>query len=469
MKKAKIICTIGPATNQQKILREMVDAGMDMVKLNFSYGSHSEHQETIEHIRNISKETGKHLGIIQEISGPRVRVGQIPNDVILKEDFVFTLTTDENANKDNIIPITYLHLPKEMHPGELIYLNEGQIILKVIRTSLSEIICKVIRGGKIQSNKAMNLPMTSLKLPPITDKDEEDLLFGIKTGVDMISLGSVRSAKDIQVVKAFLKKNGADIPLIARIEKAEAINHLDEIIKASDGIMIIRGELGIEIPLERLPLVQKGIIAQANLLGKPVIIATGILNSMLENPHPSMVEVADVANAVFDLTDAFMLSEETSIGKYPVECIKTIIRIINGAEASLEYEGILRDRSELRKISSHDAVAYAICQIGADLHLPVIIAYTRTGASVQQITKYRPGATIIALSPNERVLRKMALCWGVFPLKTEELNSMNEILSKGIETAKTTGCFHSGDRVIVAGSLPIGSKESVNFLQVVMV
>ena len=258
MKKAKIICTIGPATNQQKMLREMVDAGMDMVKLNFSYGSHSEHQETIEHIRGISRETGKHIGIIQEISGPRVRIGQISNDVTLKEDFVFTLTTDENAAGDNIIPITYPNLPKEMHPGEMIYLNEGQISLKVIRTSLSEIICKVIRGGKIQSNKAMNLPMTSLKLPPITDKDEEDLLFGIKTEVDMISLGSIRTAKDIQAVRAFLKKNHANIPLIARIEKAEAINHLDEIIKASDGIMIIRGELGIEIPLERLPLIQKG-------------------------------------------------------------------------------------------------------------------------------------------------------------------------------------------------------------------
>ncbi|MFH1963229.1 MAG: pyruvate kinase [bacterium] len=469
MKKAKIICTIGPATNQQKMLREMVDAGMDMVKLNFSYGSHSEHQETIEHIRGISRETGKHIGIIQEISGPRVRIGQISNDVTLKEDFVFTLTTDENAAGDNIIPITYPNLPKEMHPGEMIYLNEGQISLKVIRTSLSEIICKVIRGGKIQSNKAMNLPMTSLKLPPITDKDEEDLLFGIKTEVDMISLGSIRTAKDIQAVRAFLKKNHANIPLIARIEKAEAINHLDEIIKASDGIMIIRGELGIEIPLERLPLIQKGIIAQANLFGKPVITATGILNSMLENSHPSMVEVADVANAVFDLTDAFMLSEETSIGKYPVECIKTLIKIINGAEASLEYEGILRDRSELRKISSQDAVAYAICQISADLQLPAIITYTRTGASVQQIIKYRPRSPIIALSPNDDVLRKMALYWGVLPLKIEELNNMDEIMNKGIETAKSTGYFHSGDRVIVAGSLPVDSKESTNFLQMIMV
>ncbi|MBI4778166.1 pyruvate kinase [Candidatus Desantisbacteria bacterium] len=468
MKKAKIICTIGPATNQQKILREMVDAGMDMVKLNFSYGSYSEHQETIEHIRGICRETGKHIGIIQEISGQRVRVGQIPDTITLKEDFVFTLTTDENAAGDNIIPVTYPNLPKEMHPGELIYLNEGQISLKVIRTSLSEIICKVIRGGRIQSNKAMNLPMTNLKLPSITDKDEEDLLFGIKTGVDMISLGSVRTAKDVQTVRAFLKKNGADIPLIARIERAEAINNLDEIIKASNGIRIIRGELGIEIPLERLPLVHKGIIAQANLFGKPVITATGILNSMIENSHPSMVEVADVANAVFDMTDAFMLSEETSIGKYPVECIKTLIKIINGAEASLEYEGILRDKSELRKISSQDAIAYAICQIGADLRLPAIIAYTRTGAIVQQIAKYRPAATIIALSPNETVLQRMALYWSVLPLKTEELSSIDDI----IEAAKSTGCFHSGDKVIVAGNLflaPIGSKESTNSLQVVMV
>lgn len=465
MKKAKIICTIGHAPNQQKILREMIDAGMDMVRLNFSYGSYDDHQETIENIRSISKETDKHIGIIQEISGQSVRIGQMPDTVTLKEDFVFTLTTDENAVGDNIIPITYPNLPKEMHPGELIYLNEGQIILKVIRTSLSEIICKVIRGGKIQSNKAMNLPMTNLKLPLITDKDEEDLLFGIKTGVDMISIGSVRTAKDVQMVRAFLKKNEANIPLIAKIERAVAINQLDEIIKASDGIMIIRGELGVEVPLERLPLVQKGIIAQANLLGKPVITATGILSSMIENSFPSMVEVTDVANAVFDMTDAFMLSEEISTGKYPVECIKTLIKIINGAEASLEYESILRDRAELRKINSQNAVAYAVCQISADLRLPAIIAYTKTGAIIQQIIKYRPQATIIALSPNETVLRRMALCWGVFPLKTEELNSIEDI----IETAKITGCFHSGDKVIVTGSLPLGLKESTNFLQVVMV
>ncbi len=465
MKKAKIICTIGQATNQQKILREMIDAGMDMVKLNFSYGSYAEHQETIEHIRGISKETGKHIGIIQEISGQKVRIGQLSDTITLKEDFVFTLSTEENAKGDNIIPITYSNLPKEMHPGELIYLNEGQLSLKVIRTSLSEIICKVIRGGKIQSNKAMNLPMTNLKLPAITDKDEEDLLFGIKAGVDMISLGSVRTANDVQTVRAFLKKNGANIPLIAGIERAEAINHLDEIIKASNGIMIVRGELGVEIPIERLPLVQKGVIAQANLLGKPVITTTGILNSMVENSFPSMIEVADVANAVFDMTDAFMLSEETSIGKYPVECIKTLIKIINGAESSLEYEGILRDRSELRKLSSQDAVAYATCQISADLRLPAIITYTKTGAIVQQIIKYRPKAAIIALSPNENVLRRMALCWGVLPLKTEELNNIEEM----IEAAKIIGCFHSGDRVIVTGSLPMGSRELTNFLQVVMV
>ncbi|MFH1097404.1 MAG: pyruvate kinase [Candidatus Desantisbacteria bacterium] len=469
MKKAKIICTIGQTTNQQLILKEMVDAGMDMVKLNLSEGSYSERQEIIKNIRDISKETGKHIGIIQEISGPRVRVGQLPSPVTLKEDFVFTLTTDEKATGDNIIPITYPNLPKEMHPGELIYFNEGQVSLKVIRTALSEIICKVIRGGEIQSNEAMNLPMTKLKLPSLTDKDEEDIIFGIKTGVDMISLGSIRSAKDIHAIRLFLKKNRADIPLIARIERAEAINHLDEIIKASDGIMIVRQELAIEIPLEKLPLVQKGIIAQASLLGKPVIIANGTLNSMLENPHPSMVEVTDIANAVFDLTDAFMLSEETAIGKYPIECIKTIIKIIKEAEASMEYEGILRDRSELRKTSSHDALSYAVCQIATDLHVAAIISYTQTGAGVQQIIKYRPKAPIIALSPNQSVLRQMALYWDVLAMESDELKNMDEIMNKGIETAKKSGLFRSGDRVIVAGSLPVNSIESTNFLQVVMV
>lgn len=469
MKKAKIICTILPATNQQLILREMIDAGMDMVQLNLSDGNHSEYQEIVNYIRGISKEIGRHIGIIQEISGPSIRVGHLPSPVTLKEDFVFTLTTDEKIVGDNIIPITYSNLPKEMHPGELIYFNEGQIGLKVIRTAMSEIVCKVIRGGEIQSNKAMNLPMTKLKLPSLTDKDEEDIIFGIKTGVDMISLGSIRSAKDIHAVRAFLKKNKADIPLIARIERAEAINHLDEIIKASDGIIIVRRELGLEIPLEKLPLVQKGIIAQANLLGKPVITASGVLVSMGENQFPSMVDVTDISNAVFDLTDAFMLSGETATGKYPVECVKTIIKIIKEAEASIEYEGILRDRSELRKISSHDAVAYAVCQIATDLNVAAIISYTQTGAGVQQIIKYRPKAPIIALSPSEAVLRRMALCWDVLAIKSNELKNMDEIMDAGIETAKTAGFFRSGDMIIVAGSLPVNSIESTNFLRIVMV
>jgi len=468
MKKAKIICTIGPSINQPLILKEMVDAGMDIVKLNLSNGSHSEYQEIIKHIRDISKETGKHIGIIQEISGPRVRVGQLPSPITLKEDFVFTLTTDEKATGDNIIPITYPNLPKEMHPGELICFSKGQVSLKVIRTAMSEIICKVIRGGEIQSNEVMNLPMTKLKLHSLTDKDEEDIVFGIKTGADMISLG-IHATKDIHAVRLFLKKNRADIPLIARIERAESINHLDEIIKASDGIMIIRGELGVEIPIEKLPLIQKGIIAQASLLGKPVIIASGILNSMLENPHPFMGEVTDIANAVFDLTDAFMLSEETNIGKYPIECIKTIIKIIKEAEASMEYEGILRDRSELRKISSQDALSHAVCQIAIDLHVAAIISYTWTGASIQQIIKYRPKAPIIALSPNQSVLRQMALYWNVLAMESDELKNMDEIMNEGIETAKKSGLFRSGDRVIVAGSLPVNSIESTNFLQVIMV
>jgi pyruvate kinase len=441
-----------------------------MIRLNFSYGNHSEHEEVIDHIRKISNTLGKYIGIIQEISGSKVRIGYLETPVIMKEDFVFTFTANEEIKGEHIIPINTPGLPKRVKPGELIYLNEGQIKLKVIRTSLSEIVCKVIKGGRITSYKTLNLPMSKLSLPVLTDKDKEDILFGINKGIDMLSVSCVRNAWDIHTIKKFLEKHGGgNIPIIVRIENVDAVKNIDEIMKVCDGVIIVRGELCVEIPFKTLPLVQKRIIAQANLLGKPAIISTQVLNSMMDNPVPIRTEVADIANAVFDLADAFILSEETAIGKYPVECVKTIVDIITEGEAALEYNVILQDKAEFRKISTADALCYAICQIAADLDISAIIIYTIHTSMVYQLAKYKPKVPIIVLSHNQSILRNLSLCWGVLPLSIEKLGHIDEMLSKGIQTAKQTGLFRSGDRVIVAGNMPVEVSENINFMKVVMV
>ncbi len=468
MKKTKIICTIGPASNSHKVLKELAEAGMDVVRLNFSHGTHREHLEVIRSIRRISAELNKPIGILQDLAGPKIKIGKIKKGVVLKEGFVFTLTTNEIEGDENSAFISYKQLPKEIKQGDPIFIDEGRIKLKVIRHDMGNVICQVVRGGELKSNIGVNLPQTKLSIPSITQKDIDDLNFGIEEGVDLISLSFVRNADDIKNLRKILKEKNTAIPIIAKIEKKEAVENISEIIKVADGIMVARGNLGIETSLAKLPLVQKKLILETNLFGKPVITATQILESMVDEDIPTRAEVTDIANAIFDSTDALMLSKETAIGKYPVECVKKIVEIAQEAEMSLEYEAILKDKMELRRISTTDAIAYAVSQIAMDIGAVAIITCTQSGMTARMIAKYRPSVPIIAVSPFIETGQQLTLSWGVSPVKSDGFDNTDDMMKKAIEAAKSTGIFRSGDKVVITGGVPVGVPNTTNFLQVVV-
>jgi pyruvate kinase len=468
MKKTKIICTIGPASNSHKILKELAEAGMDVVRLNFSHGTHKEHLEVIRSIRRISAELNKPIGILQDLAGPTMRIGKVKEGVVLKEGFVFTLTTKEIEGDENTAFISYKQLPKEVKPGEPIFIDDGRIKLRVIRHDMGNIVCQVVRGGKLKSDKGVNLPQTKLSISSITQKDIDDLNFGIEEGVDLISLSFVREVDDIKNLRKLLKEKNVDIPIIAKIEKKEAVENIDKIIKSADGIMVARGDLGIETSLAKVPLVQKKAILEANLFGKPVITATQMLESMVDEDIPTRAEVTDIANAIFDSTDALMLSEETAIGKYPVECVKKMVEIAVEAENSLEYEAILKDKMELRRISTTEAIGYAVAQMAMDLGASAIITCTHSGMTARMIAKYRPSAPIIAVSPSIETVRQLTLSWGVYPVKSDKFDNTDDMMEMAIERAKSTGIFRSGDKVVITGGVPVGGPDTTNFLRVLV-
>lgn len=468
LKKTKIICTIGPASSSHRVLKELAEAGMDVARLNFSYGTHKEHLEVIRSIRRISAEINKPIGILQDLAGPVIRIGKIKKGVVLKEGFVFTLTTKEIEGDENIASVSYSQLPKEIKAGDPIFIDDGKIKLKVIRHDMGNVICQVVKGGELKSDKELSLPQTKLSIPSITQKDIDDLNFGIEEGVDLISLSFVRQIGDIKNLRRILKEKGVNIPIIAKIKKKEAVDNIDEIIRAADGIMFAREDLGIETSLVKLPLLQKKIILETNLFGKPVITATQVLESMVNEDTPTRAEVTDIANVIFDSTDAVLLSEETAIGKHPVECVKQVVEITQEAETALEYEAILKDKMELRRISTADAVSYATAQIAMDLGAAAIITCTQSGMSAKMIAKYRPSVPIIAVSPSIETVRQLTLTWGVYPVKSEEFTSTDDMMEKAITAAKSTGIFRSGDKVVIIGSIPTGISNTTNFLRVIV-
>ncbi|MFH1564196.1 MAG: pyruvate kinase [Nitrospirota bacterium] len=467
MKRTKIVCTIGPASSSHKILKELAEAGMDVVRLNFSHGTHKEHLEVIRNIRRISAEINKPIGILQDLAGPKIRIGSIKKGTVLKEGFVFTLTTKEIEGDENTASIPYQQLIKEINTGDPIFIDDGRIKLKVIRHDMGKVVCQVVRGGELKSHKGVNFPQTKLSIPSLTPKDIEDLNFGIEEGVDLIGLSFVRCVEDIKGLQKLLKERR--IPIIAKIEKKEAVENISEILKVADGIMVARGDLGVETSLAKVPLVQKGAILEANLFGKPVITATQMLESMVEEDIPTRAEVTDIANAIFDSTDALMLSAETAIGKYPVQCVKTMVEIALEAEQALEYEAILKDKIELRRLNTTEAIGFATAQMAMDLGVSAIITCTQSGMTARMIAKYRPSVPIIAVSPSIDTVRQLTLSWGVYPVKSEQFDNTDDMIGKAIETAKSTGIFRSGDKVIITGGVPVGVPNTTNFLQVVVV
>lgn len=461
MKRTKIIATIGPASSSPAIIARLIKAGMDAARLNFSHGERKDHRRRIHLIRQASLRAGKPIAIIQDLQGPKLRVGMMQNDgVTLKRGDRVIITAKKVLGTGSRISITYPRLTKDLTSGDTVLFDDGKLEARVVRRSGSDLQCKIVRGGLLKSHKGVNLPGARLTLPSLSRKDREDLLFGIEQGVDYIALSFVRTATDIDATRAFLRKAGANIPIIAKIEKPEAIDNLEEIVHAADGIMVARGDLGVEMSPEQVPLLQKLIIRACNDAEKPVITATQMLESMIENPQPTRAEASDVANAILDGTDCVMLSGETAVGKHPVHAVAVMARIAEQAETSLE------PLPPDRHIGGMDeSVAHAACRAAAEQRARSIVTFTQSGSTALLVSKHRPAADIIAPTPFERVARKVSLYWGVIPVILKSMKTTDAMI-RGVEAIMLEkDLARKRDMIVITAGVPIGVAGSTNMMK----
>ncbi|HHV35996.1 MAG TPA: pyruvate kinase [Syntrophomonadaceae bacterium] len=454
MKKTKIICTIGPACESLESVKSLIEAGMDIARLNFSHGSHKEHGKRIAVLRQTAAELGKNLGIMLDTMGPEIRTGVFKGGEAFLQEGKKVILTTENVKGDNtLIPVSYKELPQSLQKGDTVLIADGAINLEVLETKEKEITCRVVIGGVLTDRKGVNIPGVSLDLPFLTEKDIQDINFGIEQGVDFIAASFVRRPEDALIIRRILESRSANIDVIAKIENAEGVQNLDHIIKVVDGVMIARGDLGVEIPEEEVPVIQKKIIAKCNQAGKPVITATQMLESMIKNPRPTRAEASDVANAIIDGSDAIMLSGETASGKYPVGAVQVMARIAEQAENALDYGRSLQSSNSALHTRT-DAIAHATCTIAADLKAAAIITATKSGFTARMVSKYRPKAPIIAACPGEDICRKLSLIWGVQAVVGCTKNSTDEIIQEAIDQSLAEGLINNGDLVILTAEIP---------------
>lgn len=474
MKKTKIICTMGPNTNDRELIKQLALAGMDIARFNFSHGDHEEQAGRFALVESVRSELNLPIATLLDTKGPEIRTGLLKDDkkVTLVENQKYTLTTRDIVGDDKIGHITYDGLPKDISKGNTILIDDGLIELRVEDVvDGTEIVCRVINGGELGSKKGVNVPNVSIRLPGITQKDKDDIIFGIEQGFDFIAASFVRNAACIQEIKELLWSHDADIPVIAKIENAEGIKNLDEIIRVADGIMVARGDMGVEIPAEQVPHIQKEIIRKCNASYKPVITATQMLDSMIRNPRPTRAEVTDVANAIYDGTDVVMLSGETANGKYPLEALKMMVKIAESTEQDLIGRGLnYSNLHSKRSISS--AVANAAVQTAANLNAKAIVCPTISGFTARLTSKLKPEALIIGCSPYEPVLRKMQIYWGVKPIKTAVEKSTDKIIEHALQASENAGYLSEGDIAIVSAgiatnSAPTSKRGLTNTMRVV--
>jgi pyruvate kinase len=464
LRKTKIVCTIGPASNKKEVLKEIILAGMDVARLNFSHGTHDEHKKVIQLIRELCHETGRSVAILQDLCGPKIRVGNIPAGVILKSGELFTFTGEECTGTATRAHISYSNLSKEVQPGTKIFIDDGLLRLVVEKVEGSEVICRVITGGPLSSKKGVNFPETELKIPALTEKDKEDLTFGLEQNVDWIALSFVQRPSDILEIKDIIRKAGKATPVIAKIEKGEALKQLSKIIDITDGLMVARGDLSVETPVEKLPLEQKRMISLCRKKGKPVITATQMMDSMIRNPRPTNAEVTDVANAILDGTDAVMLSGETASGVYPIEAVRVMSLIASTTETALPYGKILTEEAPEKGIL--DVISRSACEMSEELKASAIIVSTSSGRSARKISLYRPRAPVIALTENDIIARQLKLSWGVFPVVIGNYDNTDSFISESAKAAVSTGLVKDGDLIVISAGYPIGGTGSTNTLQI---
>lgn len=468
MRKTKIVCTIGPASDKEEVLKELIENGMNAARLNFSHGSHEEHGKRINLVKKLRKEMNKQIAIALDTKGPEIRTGLFKGgkaEVIEGQDFVVTTRQIEGDN--TITSITYEKLPEDVGSGNIIRIDDGLIGLRVERVEGQDIHCKVLNSGTIGNQKGVNVPGIKINLPAITEKDISDIKFGIESEVDIIFASFIRKASDVIAVKKVLEKNGGeDILVFSKIESQEGVDNIDEIIKLSDGIMVARGDLGVEIPTEDVPIVQKRIIEKCNRAGKPVITATQMLDSMMRNPRPTRAEASDVANAIFDGTDAIMLSGETAGGKYPIEAVTTMAKIAEATEEALNFDEMSNKRQIFHSPTVPDAISLATVTAAMELNASAIITATQTGLTASMVSKYRPQCQIIATTPYEKVARRLALTWGVYPIIADKMESADEVMEKSSNEALKQGYVKKGELVVIAAGVPVGYTGTTNLMKV---
>ncbi len=468
----KIVATLGPASNKTEVIELLAKAGMNVVRINFSHGDYKTHGEIIKAVKTVREKLKIPLPILLDTKGPEIRIGRFALDkkVYLAQGNRFTLTTNNIDGDEKHVSVTYKDLPKDLKKGGRVLIDDGLIELKVLDLTETDIVCEVINSGFLGSCKGINIPDVYVNLPSLTEKDEKDILFGIENGIDFIAASFIRTAEDVVKIKEILKNNhGEYIKVIAKIECRDGVNNIDSILEVSDGIMVARGDLGVEIPPEEVPLVQKLLIKKANEKGKEVITATQMLESMVNNLRPTRAEANDVANSIIDGSSAIMLSGETAQGKYPVESVKMMARIAYKTESSVDYHKELLSSYKNFRSNITNSISFATCTIARDLKVACIATVTNSGFTARMLSKFRPVCPILAITPNEHVWRQLSLTWGCLPILSDKININDGTFSIAVEKSMETGLAKSGDAIVIAAGIPVGVSGATNTLKVQIV
>ena len=467
MRKTKIICTLGPASESEEVIEKLILTGMDAARFNFSHGTHESHLALLTRVKNVRDRLGRPLATILDTKGPEIRIRSFASGKIeLAEGDTFTLTTREVEGDNTIVSVTYANLHNEVSVGTHLLIDDGLVDIEVTEIKGQDIICRVVTGGPLSNNKSINIPNTHISLPALTEKDKGDLKFAVENDFDFVAASFVRQASDVEEIRAVLDSHGGQhIGIIAKIENQEGVDNLEEILKVADGLMVARGDLGVEIPAQDVPVIQKRMIKAAIAQGKHVVTATQMLDSMIRNPRPTRAEVSDVANAVFDGTGCVMLSGETASGKHPVEALKTMVDIVTTAENATNYWKRFRKSTVDHTSSITDAISHTACLTAMDLKAAAILTATETGHTARMTTRYRPGCLVVALTTNERVRRQLAITWGVAPYLSGTVDSTDRLFSLCVESAKKEGVVQEGDTVVITAGVPIGKSGSTNLIK----
>ncbi|MCI8893251.1 MAG: pyruvate kinase [Lachnospiraceae bacterium] len=467
-RKTKIVCTLGPATDSLEVLRQLMLEGMDVARFNFSHGDHSEQEKRLEQVKKLREELGLPVATLLDTKGPEIRLGKLQGGkAVLEEGQTFVLTTQERLGDEQCVSISYKELIQDVQPGGRILIDDGLIELTIREIRDTEIVCTVVNGGVISDRKGVNVPDVELSMPYISQRDYEDIVFGIEHDFDFIAASFVRSADDILKLRQILEeKDCHSINIISKIENMQGVDNIDEIIRVSDGIMVARGDMGVEIPLEEVPVLQKMIIKKVYNAGKQVITATQMLDSMMKHPRPTRAEATDVANAIYDGTSAIMLSGETAAGMYPVEAVRTMVRIAARTEQNIDYTAQFKQRQSMSNPDITNAISHATCTTAADLNAAAIITVTQSGQTARMVSKYRPNCPIIGCSTSDKVCRQLNLSWGVTPIVLEREENTDELFEHAVDAAEKKGLIRMGDITVITAGVPLGVSGTTNMVKV---